>query len=36
VMEKNGFIKFETEWWHYSWHSPSKYDVLNIPFSKLK
>ena len=36
VMEKNGFIKFETEWWHYSWPSPSKYDVLNIPFSKLK
>jgi D-alanyl-D-alanine dipeptidase len=35
VMEKNGFIKFETEWWHYSWPSPSKYDVLNIPFSKL-
>ena len=36
VMENNGFIKFETEWWHYSWPSPSKYDVLNIPFSKLK
>ena len=36
VMEKNGFIKFETEWWHYSWPSPSKYDVLNIPFSQLK
>ena len=36
VMEKNGFIKFETEWWHYSWPSPSKYDVLNIPFSRLK
>jgi len=36
VMEKNGFIRFETEWWHYSWPSPSKYDVLNIPFSQLK
>jgi len=36
VMEKNGFIKFETEWWHYSWPSPTKYDVLNIPFSRLK
>ncbi len=36
VMEKNGFLKFETEWWHYSWPSPSKYDVLNIPFSQLK
>ncbi len=36
VMEKNGFIKFETEWWHYSWPSPSTYDVLNIPFSRLK
>jgi len=36
VMEKNGFVKFETEWWHYSWPTPSKYDVLNIPFSQLK
>jgi D-alanyl-D-alanine dipeptidase len=36
VMEKNGFIKFETEWWHYSWPSPSTYDVLNIPFARLK
>jgi D-alanyl-D-alanine dipeptidase len=36
MMEKNGFIKFETEWWHYSWPSPSTYDVLNIPFSRLK
>ena len=36
VMEKNGFIKFETEWWHYSWPLPSKYDVLDIPFSSLK
>jgi len=36
LMEKRGFVKFETEWWHYSWPSPSKYDVLDIPFSKLK
>ena len=36
VMEKHGFVKFETEWWHYSWPSPSKYDILDIPFSKLK
>jgi D-alanyl-D-alanine dipeptidase len=36
IMEKHGFVKFETEWWHYSWPSPSKYDVLNIPFWQLK
>jgi D-alanyl-D-alanine dipeptidase len=35
VMEKNGFIKFETEWWHYSLPTPSKYDILDIPFQRL-
>lgn len=36
IMEKYGFIKFETEWWHYYWPNNNSYDVLDIPFSKLK
>ncbi len=36
IMEKNGFIKFDTEWWHYSLPNVDKYNVLNIPFDKLK
>jgi D-alanyl-D-alanine dipeptidase len=35
IMEKNGFIKFETEWWHYSLPSPLKYDILDISFQRL-
>lgn len=35
VMEKNGFIKFDTEWWHYSLPTPSKYDILDITFQRL-
>lgn len=36
IMEKYGFIKFETEWWHYYWPGGNSYDVLDIPFPKLK
>lgn len=36
IMEKYGFIKFETEWWHYYWPGGNNYDLLDIPFSKLK
>ena len=32
VMEKNGFMLFETEWWHYSWPNDRKYEVLDIGF----
>lgn len=36
IMEKHGFKKFETEWWHYSWPESHRFDVLDIPFEKLK
>ncbi len=36
IMEKNGFLKFDTEWWHYYLPNGDKYNVLNIPFDKLK
>ena len=36
TMEKFGFKSLETEWWHYSWKSNEKYDVLDIDFKTLK
>ncbi|MDB5230700.1 MAG: D-alanyl-D-alanine dipeptidase [Chitinophagaceae bacterium] len=36
IMEKNGFIALETEWWHYSLPDAAKrFDLLDIPFSVL-
>lgn len=35
TMEKFGFKRFETEWWHYSWPNNKQYEVLDIPFNKL-
>jgi D-alanyl-D-alanine dipeptidase len=36
LMEKNGFKAYEEEWWHYSWPDPIRFEILDIPFSKLK
>lgn len=36
TMEKYGFKAFGTEWWHYYLASQSNYEVLDIPFKKLK
>lgn len=36
MMEKFGFKSLETEWWHYSWISDEKYDVMDIDFRTLK
>jgi D-alanyl-D-alanine dipeptidase len=36
IMEKYGFRAFETEWWHYYWPNDRNYEVLDIPFHKLK
>lgn len=36
VMEKYGFIQLTTEWWHYYLPNSSAYELLDIPFSKLK
>ena len=37
VMEKYGFVKFDTEWWHYSWPDEKNYyDAMDISFSDFK
>jgi zinc D-Ala-D-Ala dipeptidase len=36
IMLKHGFNLFETEWWHYSWPNDRHYEVMDIPFKKLK
>lgn len=36
TMEKYGFRAFGTEWWHYYRTDQSMYEVLDIPFKKLK
>ena len=35
TMEKFGFNKLATEWWHYSWPNPGRYDVLDLSFKQL-
>ena len=35
TMEKFGFKSLETEWWHYSWKSDEKYDVMDIDFKTM-
>jgi zinc D-Ala-D-Ala dipeptidase len=35
VMEKFGFVRFETEWWHYYWPGAEKFAVLDLPFRQL-
>jgi len=36
LMEKNGFVALETEWWHYSLPNAKDYEILNIHFDTLK
>jgi D-alanyl-D-alanine dipeptidase len=36
TMEKYGFRAFGTEWWHYYLPEQGKYELLDIPFRKLK
>lgn len=36
IMEKHGFRRFTTEWWHYSWPGAEKYPILNLTFNQLK
>lgn len=35
IMEKHGFNKLDTEWWHYFWPNDRGYEVLDVPFSEL-
>jgi D-alanyl-D-alanine dipeptidase len=36
IMEQNGFNALETEWWHYSWKSASRFELLDLSFLELK
>ena len=36
LMEKHGFKLLETEWWHFSLPNAKDYEILDIPFKKLK
>ncbi len=37
IMEKYGFKKFETEWWHYSWPDDKNYfDAMDISLADLR
>ena len=35
LMEKNGFKAFDTEWWHYFFGEPEKYEILDLDFKTL-
>jgi D-alanyl-D-alanine dipeptidase len=35
VMEKNGFVALETEWWHFFWNNPN-FELLDIDPEKFK
>ena len=35
VMEKNGFVALETEWWHFFWNNPD-FELLDIEPKKFK
>jgi len=35
TMEKHGFNKLDTEWWHYFWPNDRGYEVLDLPFKML-
>jgi D-alanyl-D-alanine dipeptidase len=36
LMEKYGFKVLETEWWHFYLPGSNHFEILDIPFSKLK
>lgn len=36
TMEEAGFKALETEWWHYFLPNTSDYELLDLPFKKLK
>lgn len=36
TMMHYGFNPLETEWWHYSWPNPQKFEILNVSFADLK
>jgi CubicO group peptidase (beta-lactamase class C family)/D-alanyl-D-alanine dipeptidase len=35
VMESEGFLVYQFEWWHFDYRDWQKYPILNTPFEKL-
>lgn len=36
LMEKHGFTAYNEEWWHYTFKTDMQFEVLNIPFKKIR
>lgn len=36
IMTKNGFLSFETEWWHFDFAGWEKFPLLDVAFEKVK
>ncbi|HMW27534.1 MAG TPA: M15 family metallopeptidase, partial [Ferruginibacter sp.] len=36
IMEDHGFKALDTEWWHYYLPNSRQYELLDIPFARLK
>ena len=36
IMEKHGFKALDTEWWHYYLPNTKDYELLDVPFNKLR
>jgi D-alanyl-D-alanine dipeptidase len=36
IMVKYGFIPLSTEWWHFSWPCPEKFEVMDLTFKQLE
>ena len=35
LMMKNGFLPLSTEWWHFSWPDPGKFEVMDLSFEEF-
>jgi D-alanyl-D-alanine dipeptidase len=35
AMEREGFVGFETEWWHFDYKDWQSYSIEDIPFSEI-
>jgi D-alanyl-D-alanine dipeptidase len=36
IMIKYGFVKYESEWWHYDFKDWENFELMDIPFEELK
>jgi zinc D-Ala-D-Ala dipeptidase len=35
IMVKYGFIPLATEWWHFSWPNPERFEVMDLSFDQI-